>query len=177
MQHLFLLCGLPFSGKSTLGRALQERLGIVHVEVDRHHLDGRTDFDERPVELAEWIAAYRAAYQLVDDTLDTGKSVVFDAVSYRRSHRERVRRIAATHGVPVTIIYLDVPEEQARARLVANRSSPYRVNVPDIDFDEVARGMQPPEDDERFTRYRPDEPVTAWIDRLVVPMLSPFGVR
>jgi len=70
-----------------------------------------------------------------------------------------------------------VPEEQARARLVANRSSPYRVNVPDIDFDEVARGMQPPEDDERFTRYRPDEPVTAWIDRLVVPMLSPFGVR
>src|SRR6187200_405660 len=78
-QHLFLLCGLPFSGKSTLGRSLQARLGIVHVEVDRYHFDGRTDFVERPIERAEWIAAYKAAYRQAEAALDAGQSVVFDA--------------------------------------------------------------------------------------------------
>jgi predicted kinase len=171
-QHLFLLCGLPFSGKSTLGRALQARHGIVHVEVDRHHLDGRIDFEDRRVERAEWIAAYRAAYTQVEEALGAGRPVVFDAVSYRRTQRDRTRRIAKKHGVPITIIYVDVAPELAKARLNRNRANPTRVNVPQVDFDEVARGMQPPQHDEALVTYRPGEPVEFWIERVIAPLLK-----
>jgi predicted kinase len=170
-QHLFLLCGLPFSGKSTLGRALQKRLGIVHVEVDRFHREGRNELVERSIERADWIAAYQEAYRKVESALDQGQSVVFDAVSYRRTQRDRIRRIAAKHDVPMTTIYLDVPPEEARTRLQANRNSPARANVSKTDFDEVAAGMQPPQDDEPVVRYRPDEPVDIWIERVISPML------
>src|SRR5215212_10518349 len=107
-QHLFLLCGLPFSGKSTMGRALETQLGIVHIEVDRHHLDRDGAFPERRVQRPEWISAYRAAYAQVEAALDAGKSVVFDAVSFRRVQRDRIRRIAMKHGIQMTIIYLDI---------------------------------------------------------------------
>jgi predicted ATPase len=30
---LYILCGLPFSGKTTLARALADRCGFVHTEV------------------------------------------------------------------------------------------------------------------------------------------------
>jgi predicted kinase len=175
-QHLFLLCGLPFSGKSTMGRAMQEQLGIVHVEVDSHVLTGRPGLEElgsRRIEREEWITAYQAAYRQVEVALDAGRSVVFDAVSYRRTQRERVRRIAAKFDVPMTVVYLDVSPADAKKRLFANRASPIRGNVPDADFEEVAVGLQLPQEDEQVLRYRPNEPVDSWIERVIVPMLAP----
>jgi predicted kinase len=171
-SHLFLLCGLPFSGKSTLARALQVRFGIVHVEVDRHHLDGQAGFDGRRIERSEWITAYQAAYCEVDEAFAQGRSVVFDAVSYRRNQRDRIRRIAAKHGVPMTIVYFDVTPEEAKTRVAANRQNPVRVNVPDEDMAEIAAGMQPPRDDEHAVRYHPSEPIESWIDRVIQPLMK-----
>jgi predicted kinase len=155
-----------------MGRALQERLGIVHVEVDRHHLPGEPGYEGRRIERAEWIAAYQAAHREVEAALAAGLSVVFDAVSYRRTQRDRIRRIASKHGVPMTVVHLNVSADEARARLIANRASPTRVNVPEEDFNEVAGGMQPPDQNESFVNYRPDEPVDAWIARVIAPLLK-----
>jgi predicted kinase len=171
-QHLFLLCGLPFSGKSTLARALQDRFGIVHVEVDRYHAGGQEGFDGRRIGRGEWIAAYLAAYREVEQAFATGKSVVFDAVSYRRTQRERIRRIAAKHGVSMTIVYLDVTPEEARTRVAVNRCNPVRVNVPDDDIAEIAAEMQPPQDDERAIVYHPSEAIESWLDRVIQPLLK-----
>lgn len=164
-QHLYLLCGLPFSGKSTMGRALAELAGTVHVEVDRFHAGRPDDFAERRVERTEWIAAYRAAYEQLERALAASESVVFDAVSYRKVQRDRIRRIASKHGVPLTIIYLDVAPDVARARMVANRLTPVRPNVPDADFNEVCAGMQPPMAGETWIAYDPKEPLERWIRR------------
>jgi predicted kinase len=170
-QVLFLLCGLPFSGKSTMGCALSKQLGIVHVEVDRHHFDGDIAFVKRRLERADWIAAYRAAYGRADEALSAGMSVVFDAVSYRRLQRDRVRRIAIKHEIPMTIIYLDVEPEAAKARMALNRLNPMRPNVSDADFDEVSSGMQPPMSDELSISYSPVEPIDIWIGREIAPLV------
>lgn len=171
-QLLFLLCGLPFSGKSTIGQALQDRLGIVHVEVDRHHSGGHAAAEGRRIERDEWIAAYRAAYREVETALTAGRSVTFDAVSFRRTQRDRMRRIADKFGVPLIVIYLDVPAELANARRVANRCNPMRVDVPDADFIEIEGGMQRPGDDEAQVRYRPPEPLDQWIERVIKPLMK-----
>lgn len=154
-----------------MGRALGEQLGVVHVEVDRHHVDCEDGFAERRVERAEWIAAYRAAYVQVEEALAGGKSVVFDAVSYRRLQRDRIGRIATKHGTPMTIIYLDVDPELAKNRLTDNRANPVRPNVPNADFDEVSSGMQPPMSDEAWIAYNPVESLDAWIRREITPLV------
>lgn len=130
------------------------------------------DFDGRRIERSEWIAAYQAAYGEVEAALAKGHSVVFDAVSYRRTQRERIRRIADKFNASTTIVYLEVTAEEAKTRVAANRRNPVRVNVPDEEMAEIAAGMQPPQDDECAVVYHPSEPVEAWIDRVIQPLLK-----
>lgn len=172
-QRLLVTCGLPFSGKSTLSRALAAQLGVAHVEVDALHArDGlRPGID--PIARADWVAAYRRGYAELEDALRADRSAVFDAVSYRRLQRNRVRRVAERLGVPATVVLLDVSADEARARLERNRFTGERVDVPMADFLEVAGGMQWPEPDEAVIRYRPDEPLAEWVERVVRPMLAP----
>jgi predicted kinase len=171
-QYLLVTCGLPFSGKSTLSRALARQLGIAHVEVDALHAANGLRAGIDPIERADWIAAYQRGYAELEALLPEGRSVVFDAVSYRRLQRNRVRRVAERLGVPATVVLLDVSVDQARSRLERNRLTRERVNVPMESFLEVAGGMQWPDPDEAVIRYSPDEPLAEWVERVVRPMLT-----
>jgi len=92
-NFLFLLCGLPFSGKSTLARALTEKFNIDHVEVDRHLDVTMKSVIPGP---EDWLPAYRMAITEIRESLEAGRSVVFDAVGHHRRHRQRMQRIAQT---------------------------------------------------------------------------------
>lgn len=175
-QSLFVTCGLPFSGKSTLSRALAAELGVAHVEVDALHASHGLRPGLDPIARADWIAAYQRGYAELEAILRVGRSAVFDAVSYRRLQRNRVRRVAERLGVPATVVLLDVSIDEARTRLERNRFTRERVNVPMADFLEVAEGMQWPDPDEAVIRYRPDEALADWVERVVRPMLAPTRV-
>jgi predicted kinase len=148
---------------------MADELGLVHVEVDSKH--GRMGSSAPRLTRQDWIAAYQAAYRDVEAALDAGESIVFDAVSYRRLQRNRVRRIAEARGVLATVVLLDISPQVARARLEVNRRTRERVNVPSGDFAEVVAGMQPPEPGEETIRYRSDEPIDIWIERVARPLL------
>jgi len=169
--HLLVTCGLPFSGKSTLSRSLAAELGIAHVEVDALHARGGLRPGIDPIERADWIVAYQRGYAELEAVLRAGGSAVFDAVSYRRLQRNRVRRVAERVGVPATLVLLDVSADEARARMERNRFTRERVDVPIADFLEVSEGMQWPEPDEAVIRYSPDEPLADWVTRVVRPLL------
>ena len=171
-QRLFVMCGLPFSGKSTLARALADQLDLVNIEVDRLHNElGQSPSDGR-VTREQWIAAYRLGYVRLEAALREGWSAVFDAVSYRRLQRNRVRRVAETLGIPAVIVSLEVTSEEANGRRIRNRLTGERVDVPSEDFREVASGMQRPELDEPCIHYHPSEPINAWIERVARPLLT-----
>jgi len=142
--HLLVTCGLPFSGKSTLSRALAAELRVAHVEVDALHARSGLRSGVGPIERADWIAAYQRGYAELEAILRAGRPAVFDAVSYRRLQRNRVRRVAERLGAPATLVLLDVSADEARARMERNRFTRERVDVPIESFREVAEGMQWP---------------------------------
>ena len=119
----------------------------------------------------DWIAAYQRGYVQLEAILRADRPAVFDAVSYRRLQRNRVRRVAERLGVPATVVLLDVSTDEARARMERNRFTRERVDVPIADFLEVSEGMQWPEPDEAVIRYSPDEPLADWVTRVVRPLL------
>lgn len=57
---MIMLCGTPFSGKSTLARALAERFGLAHIEIDRAYTR-RGVLQEPGDQLGEndWLVAFR----------------------------------------------------------------------------------------------------------------------
>lgn len=141
---LMILCGLPFSGKSTLGRALSDAIGADHVEIDQIVISQGGSFTSGPLSNIVWVAASKEGHQRLDRLLATGRSVIWDAVSFRWSHREKLRRLASQHDAHSHLIWLDVPLAEIGRRRTANRISGARGDVPDADFALVADGFQPP---------------------------------
>ncbi|MDP9370345.1 MAG: ATP-binding protein [Chloroflexota bacterium] len=164
--RLLIMCGLPFSGKSTLARELAARLRFVHLELDAVNVERGAGLDGGVITREDWLAAYRESYRRLDGLLNEGCSVVFDATNFRRAHRERLRRAARRAGAVAMVVYLDMPESETRDRLLRNRAAPLRYDVRDEDFAQVAVGFQPPGEDENVVRCDPTVSVAAVVARL-----------
>lgn len=152
---LIMLCGLPFSGKSTLGRTLSDAIGAVYLELDQIVISQGGRFEDGPLPTAVWIAAYQEGHRQLGAFLEAGRSVVWDAVSFRWSHREKLRRMAQQHGVSTRLVWLDIPLIEISRRRAANRLLRARGDVADADFAMVAEGFQTPRADEGAVRYDP----------------------
>ncbi len=152
---LIVLCGLPFAGKSTLARDLASRLGMRHVEVDAIVREQGINFGPAPLPREAWVTAYREGHHRLRDLLAGGTPAVWDAVSFRWSHREALRRLATRQGWTSWLVWIAPPAAEIARRRVDNRLVPRRGDVPEAEFAGVAAGFQPPRPDEGATRYDP----------------------
>ncbi len=165
-QHrLLVLCGLPFAGKTTLARELGQRLGFARAEIDAINAERGVWDDWCGMSPEAWDETYRESYRRLEALLRAGHSVIYDATNFTREQRDRPRAITARHGVPATVISLDVPEAEARRRWRHNRESGLRADVRDEDFALVATAFEPPAGDEAAVRYAPGVPLDEWIAR------------
>lgn len=113
---LYVLCGLSFAGKSTLGRALAARLCIPRVELDAVNTERGQGLNGAPISPEEWTATYAEAYRRLAGSLRAGISAIFDAVNFTRAQRDELRALAATCAARVRIVYLAVPPQTVIAR-------------------------------------------------------------
>jgi predicted kinase len=168
-----MLCGTPFSGKSTLARALASRFDLVHIEIDCVHVErGVLAHEGNHIDDQDWLAAFQTSYRRLMRLLDQGRSVVWDATSYYRAQRDRVRKVAAAHGARVALIFLDTPEAVARARIERNRVVRSRWDIPDDDFTSLSLALEPPTADEHPIRFAPDDDLDDWMNETIAPWLG-----
>lgn len=126
-RSVVIVSGLVASGKSTLARALAERLGASRLEADRVRgtLLQTVEPDEAGAE-ARWRRdlspefedeIYADLSRRADEALQRGESLVIDGCFPRRRQRDSVRAIAARHGVQALFVACRVPEATLRDRL------------------------------------------------------------
>lgn len=124
---LVLVGGGVASGKSTLSRALAERLGAARLEADRVRgtLLEAAEHEEAGTE-ARWRRdlspdfegeIYADLLRRARDVLARGEPLVLDACFPRREQRASARALAAEHGVPFLFVSCRVSEATRRARL------------------------------------------------------------
>lgn len=118
--RLLITRGLPGSGKTHLTRLLLERAGALRLrsDVERRRLFPSAS-DRYTPQATE--ATYRHLARQAADLLAAGCPVIVDAAFSRREQRDALRAVAATEGVPFTLLDCQAPLDVLQARVIARK--------------------------------------------------------
>lgn len=161
--YLYILCGLPFAGKSTLARVLVRERGIQRVAIDDINTERGVWDEQVGMSPEEWANTYNEAYRRIGVLLNQGESVVDDAVNFTREQRDRLRAIAERYRVQTKVIFVDISPTEAQRRWQENMRTAARANVRESDFRQVVEHFEPPSEDEDVLRYDGSIPAEEWV--------------
>jgi predicted kinase len=164
MKTLYLLCAPAFAGKSTLARAMAERLGCAVVSFDALVAElGLPPAGEGlpPEALA---AVHRAALARAAAAMAAGGDLVIDDTHCFRFLRDDYRRLAGRRDYRTRVVHLDVPAVELRRRRVRNEVTAERDGVNAEVFERHLASFEPPIDDEDVLVLRPEDRLDEWLD-------------
>ncbi|PYX49420.1 MAG: ATP-binding protein [Acidobacteria bacterium] len=105
--RLIIMCGLPGSGKTTLAKLLESRLGAIRFSpdewMDALSLNLYDEEKRAKIEALQW--------KLSQELLAYGLIVIIEWGTWGRSERDTLRLGARALGAAVELHYLSVPED------------------------------------------------------------------
>ncbi len=165
MAHLYIMCGLAFSGKSTLSRKIAEYIGAKRIAFDEIWV-AMIKENQIPKGSGGWKLVRKIAFEEVVANLKKGISVIYDDNNPRFEHRDEFRKVAEKFGFKTTVIYLNTPMEVIRKREVNNRITQHRHDVESINFDKVASDLEVPTDKENYIEFTPETNLNEFLQKL-----------
>ena len=157
MSILYIMCGVGFSGKSTLAKKISE---IKHAELVSQ--DGMFFENEKELNLdlndgAQWRMLLDMCKKKIYENLEAGKSVVFDNTNTRFEHREELREFVKPLVVKTKVVFLDTPLEVQKERQRNNLVTKERHDVKQEYLDEARKELEVPGENENTVIYKPGE--------------------
>lgn len=148
---LFMLYGMPGSGKSFVARQLSESMSVAYVQGDRI----RGELFESPTysKQENHIIASLMTY-MTQEFLKAGVSVIFDVNVMRLSQRRALRNMASQMGVEPILLWLQIDPDTAFARASKRDrrkiDDRYAQELSLDKFKHLLGGMQHPEPTEQY---------------------------
>lgn len=169
MNKLIILCGIPFSGKTTLSNELVKRLGVIRIDLDEVKFDlfGK-EVKDSEIDQNGWDKIYQEMYKKIEETLKGGGTVLQDTGNFTKYERGLVSEIAKNLDIEIKTIFVDTPVEVARERLLKNRQTKKRFDVSDEDFESTIAEMEPPTEDENPILFKTNSSAEELISNLKV---------
>ncbi|MDP2651060.1 MAG: ATP-binding protein [bacterium] len=161
---LYIMCGLAFSGKSTLAKAIAKHTGATLISQDAiwfEKLEEEKTTGNKPT----YNAVLNISRRKICEALALGRSAVFDNTNAGFNHREEFRQIANECGAKSFVVYLNVSDEELLRRQNANRITKERHDPQEKDIQTVRDHFEAPTQDEKVLEFLPNEDVTNWLRR------------
>jgi len=165
-NRLYILCGIPFSGKTTLAKKIVEKIGFSRIDLDevKFSLFGK-DITDSQIDQSGWDSVYQEMYRQIKQALSNGETVVHDTGNFTKHERDLVKKIADELNIESTTIFVNIPKPEAYKRLLDNRKTNIRFNVTDEDFESTVKEMEPPDQSENHLVFIWTDSVDHWIER------------
>lgn len=163
MKRLLILCGLPFSGKSTLCGRLRERYGFRIVSFDAINAERGLPFGGDGLPPETWARTLEIALERLDAALAAGESAVVDDTTCFRWIRDRFRGVAAARGRDSLIVHLSPSDRELAARREEARRAGSRPPVRPEVWDALVREFEPPGPDEPAVTLATPAEVDGWL--------------
>ncbi|WP_298909760.1 ATP-binding protein [uncultured Nostoc sp.] len=164
MKTLYLLCGLAFSGKSTLAKAIVDYLNCAYVSLDDINKERGLGFGGDGISVEEWENTHQITIGILDNLMQLEQDIILDDTNCFRWLRDRFREVAKRHDYKSKVIYLDVPLEEIYIRMQMNEQTKKRQGIKKGIFAELIQNFQPPEVDENILLFNNESTIKDWLE-------------
>ena len=163
---LYIFCGYPFSGKTTLSKQLAGRFDFARIDIDEVKWDQVGQIYDDDVTPEQWKEIFDDYYARIKNALRSGKSVVNDNSNPSRKGRDLLRSFAKETGTDSFIIFVDTPIEIVKKRWQENKITKERFDVTDKTFNWALDEMEKPTEEENIIVANFGEGIENLIDKL-----------
>jgi predicted kinase len=126
-----VVSGLPGTGKSYFCRELAEKAAFCVLESDALR---KTLFSSPVYSMEESNYLFRVCHRLIEDLLNQGIPVIFDATNLSEYNREQLYRISDRAGAKLILVSVEAPAELVYERLQVRKSTPDPDDKSDADW-------------------------------------------
>jgi predicted kinase len=147
---VYLMLGLPGSGKTTFSRKLQQDLDISRLSLDEEYSKIGGDLASPKWDMSIEAEANERIKHQVKEIIECGESVILDFCPWRREDRHEYRKYIESIGAVGHVYYFNVPSDELRRRLEvrnSNSSNDTHIVTPDM-LDAFTARFDPPEEED-----------------------------
>lgn len=166
MQTLYIMCGVGFSGKSTLAKKISEHTGAILISQDAMFFELEKNLNLNLDSDSDWKTLLGVCKERIRENLSAGKSVVFDNTNTRFEHREEIRGIANSLGVKSVVVFLDTPLEVQKERQLKNKETGERHDVKQEYLDQAITELEIPNESENVFSFKPNDDLKQFLSAL-----------
>lgn len=166
IQTLYIMCGVGFSGKSTLAKKIAEYKNATLVSQDAIYFEKEKEWNLKEESDEDWGKVLAVSKERIIKNLLDGKSVVFDYVNVAHNEREQLKNLASGFKAEAVVIFLDTSIEVQRERQVRNRETQERHQVKQEWLDEAIKNLEIPLESEHAFIFTPETDLTDWLNKL-----------
>ncbi len=149
-KTLFILCGLPYAGKSFIAEGLRKNTDVVYVSIDAIFHTHGFDWNTNTLPDAEaWQKIFDESYEISKIALQDCKNVLYDSTNHTRASRDALRVIAYEVGAQTQVIFVNVSHETIWKRWEENCINPSRSIVSKELVQQTIYAFEAPTTDER----------------------------